>query len=765
MSATTYYVFMAETEDGRSIADVLIPNTFWNPVLSSMGLSKDECLSQIRKGLKAHLRRQGWLPAPYDWLKQPDLMRVSVDLCPGYRQGNRYFSGDRNYKLDVTVMHGPVEDGDGSLATIPRLKLAFHYFEEKSLVETVRNEVRRFFIEAPVERIAQALPYKQESLELVRVNVPRVKLRRQQPPDESILARVGERLSKRRLRSLGGPCYERDSEVQSVLTALKEGVSGLLILGESGTGKSSIVYDAFKRILRGADINNEDQSSTWSTSTPSLYRLDGSRIIAGMEYVGGWEERCHDICEQLTHSNSILFSGDLVSFLTAGRSSASARGLDTIFGPYIERNEVRIILETTPRGLEVAEHMAPGFTDLFKIVRVEQADRHQSLRILEKVLIEKLPGTQERPIELSALIYDLCRRFQPQGCFPGKAVPLARELAPKDSSDALPTSSEVIDAFSVRTGIPNVFLDDQVPLAPSETAEFYEARIIGQDQARDAAVAMVATLKAGLNDPRRPIASLLLCGPTGVGKTELAKCLAEYFFSGRDRLIRLDMSEYGLPGSLSRLIGDIALGPGELTKRIHDQPFSVVLFDEVEKADPAVFDILMGVFDEGRLTDPFGKIADFRSAILVMTSNLGSMKGAALGFSDGRQEAENSRVMKAVSEFFRPEFVNRLDKILMFSALGQEQCLKITRRELAKLCQREGFVRRGLKLEFADRVSEVVAEQGFDEKYGARPLKRAIDRMVTTPLAQRLSADPSIQKGTLHLDFNDKHELLVEVAP
>lgn len=761
-----YTAFFAETDDGKVIGEVLIPPFPWNPTLSAIGRHKDEAYSQLRNGLRYHLRSKRWLPRAFAW-DEPSLTRVSVDLRPGWRQGDKYFSGDRNYRLEVSVVHGDIADGDGCLAFIPRLPLVFYYFDKKEFATTVRAEVQKFFLEAPVEDIALFLPHNQEYLDTITINVPPERLRDKVGPDTSILNQVGQSLTRRSLKKISNAAYERDSEVNTILSSLREGVAGILIVGESGVGKTATVHEAFRRLLRGHSPSSEfpGEAPEAQKDIPRCYLSSGGRIVAGMKYVGQWEERARDVCEELASSNSILNVGDLVGFLTAGRSTHNDRGLDVIFRPYLERNEITIVLETTPRGLDVAESLAPGFAGLFKTVHIEASERLQTLKIIEQVLCEKISGRPEIPSELAPTIHELTHRFITRGHFPGKAIPLTRELAPKSQNAEFPSREDIIDTFSVKTGIPSIFLDDNVPLAPQEVAEFFEKRLVGQNQARESSVSLVSTLKAGLNDPQRPIASMLLCGPTGVGKTELAKCLAEFFFSGRERLIRLDMSEYALPGSLSRLIGDLRIGPGELTKRINDQPFSVVLFDEVEKANPAVFDVLMGLFDEGRLTDPFGKVADFRSSIVVMTSNLGAVKGAELGFQEDSQAAASARFMGAVSEFFRPEFINRLDRIVMFSSLNQEQCQAIAKRELEKLKSREGFARRGLRLEFDEQVPVIIAKLGFDERYGARPLKRAIDRLITTPLAQSISSKPEFRNATLTISLDESGHLSSKERP
>jgi ATP-dependent Clp protease ATP-binding subunit ClpC len=241
---------------------------------------------------------------------------------------------------------------------------------------------------------------------------------------------------------------------------------------------------------------------------------------------------------------------------------------------------------------------------------------------------------------------------------------------------------------------------------------------------------------------------LLFAGPTGVGKTELARALSQYLFGHgeqADRMVRLDMSEYAGPGAAERLVGDPAAGgPSDLVKRIRQQPFTVVLLDEIEKAAPEVFDVLLGVFDEGRLTDRFGRLSTFRSAVIVMTSNLGAGAGAGEPFGLVRpgSAAPGGAYESEVMRFFRPEFFNRIDAVVTFGALDEATVHAITEKELTDLGRREGLTRAGLTLAWDAAVVRHLAAAGFDRRYGARPLQRAIETRVVTPLARHLVANP-----------------------
>jgi ATP-dependent Clp protease ATP-binding subunit ClpC len=312
---------------------------------------------------------------------------------------------------------------------------------------------------------------------------------------------------------------------------------------------------------------------------------------------------------------------------------------------------------------------------------------------------------------------------------------------------------DVVRAFVRQTGLPELFLRDEVPLARDEVVAAFARQVIGQDEAVQAAANLVMTFKAGMNDPNRPVGVLLFCGPTGVGKTELARALARYFFgSGEqvDRLVRLDMSEYAGPSAAQRLIAQPDGRPSDFIQKLRQQPFTVVLFDEIEKADAEVFDVLLGVFDEGRLTDRYGRLTTFRSAILVMTSNLGAGKQSPFGFGEGpavRYEGE-------ALAFFRPEFFNRIDAVVTFQPLGPETIRTITRKELAEVTAREGVTRLGLRLEWSEALVEHLAKEGFDARYGARPLQRTLETLVVTPLARHLLDNPGLRDTALHVGLD-----------
>ena len=361
--------------------------------------------------------------------------------------------------------------------------------------------------------------------------------------------------------------------------------------------------------------------------------------------------------------------------------------------------------------------------------------------------------------------YRFLQRYAKYERFPGKAIKFLSGCvndAWLEKRGAV-GEADVRKAFTEQTGLPEVFLRDDLPLDTAALEAFFTKRIIGQEEALEKILRVVKVFKAGLNDPAKPVATLLLAGPTGVGKTASARTLAACCFGAGqalDPLLRLDMSEFQSESQVERLIGSPGGDPGRLLQHLRERPFSVVLFDEIEKANPVFFDVLLTVLDEGLLADAYGRATDFRNSILVMTTNLGSRRGGSLGFGGDPLQ----RYEAAVREHFRPEFCNRLDQVIEFQPLGPDAILAIARKELEEVAEREGVRRRGLRLEFTDVLVRHVAEAGFDPVYGARPLQRLVEQRVVGPLSRFLLAEVVPVSARIRVDFSGE-EVNIDVRP
>ena len=315
---------------------------------------------------------------------------------------------------------------------------------------------------------------------------------------------------------------------------------------------------------------------------------------------------------------------------------------------------------------------------------------------------------------------------------------------------------QVIQHFEKESGLPQQLLRDDILFDKDQMERWFSNTIIGQPEAVAQLCSLIKIFKTGLNNPHRPIATLLFAGPTGVGKTACAQALADYFFKmGQTHtpLVRIDMSEFQYPSQIDRFIGSDT-GEGQLTKEIRERPFSVLLLDEIEKANPAVFDVLLSLLDEGVMVDAFGRVTSFRNAIVIMTSNIGASAHGNLQL--GKKDDDRQRFYSAIASFFKPEFFNRIDHIVVFDKLSQEAIRAIAEIELNRIREREGIRKRKLTLQFSDGLFDFIASNGFNEKYGARPLQRLIDQRIIAPLAHWLIAHPEVNNAQLVLDYEEE---------
>ena len=584
---------------------------------------------------------------------------------------------------------------------------------------------------------------------------------------EDVLGLCGYSLTAQAAQGKLGRADRRDALVEQLMTVLAApGGGSVILVGRDDVGKTTLVHELVGRIQEGRVPAALSEREVWFVTANDL--------IAGMRYTGEWQGRVQKLVGQVRSGRQILFMDDPSQILDAGRWSQSDNNMGRFLRPFIERGEVTIICACTPEGYAAGVRSEVSFMHAFQRIDVSEPEEADTLAIVQAAArrLETLHNISIDPSATTAALR-LSRRFLPYRALPGKAVQVLTTAvqdtgsAGADSAVAL-GEAEVIRSFTRTTGLPTFLLADDVPLRLPEVGAYFEERLLGQPEAVEAMTDLVTVLKAGLNDPAKPLGSFFVVGPTGVGKTELAKVLAEFLFGSRDRMVRFDMSEYAAADALPRLIGSgwQRESEGELTRPVREQPFCVVLLDELEKAHPDVFDALLGVLGEGRLTDATGRTADFRNAIIIMTSNLGAARRElhSVGFAAPVEDAEAMRAhfVAEAERFFRPEFINRLDRIIVFHPLTPAAMRLITRRELGKLLMREGIVRRNLLVEIDDAVIELLAAEGFHPQYGARPLQRQIERRVIMPLARLLvdqRADSrhllrfSVRDGQIHLSL------------
>jgi ATP-dependent Clp protease ATP-binding subunit ClpA len=546
---------------------------------------------------------------------------------------------------------------------------------------------------------------------------------------DSVLPEVGIDLSAVTLT----PAYA----VDELVGRLAEHLTGrsprsVLLVGPSGVGKTAIVHE----LVRRRDTLGLGVTPFWATS--------GARLVAGMSGFGMWQERCQRLWREASRKRAILHLGGLMELVDVGKSEHQSQGIASFLRRYLARGDLLAIAECTPEQVALVERQEPGLLNAFARLDVEEPGPARGRSILESVaLASRTHG--ELPIDPEALdkVDRLHRRYATYSAYPGRPLRFLQGMLADLPHDKTVTMAAVTAAFARETGLPHFLLDADVPLDLTQARTWFAGRVIGQTEAVDLVVDLLATIKAELARPRRPLASLLFIGPTGVGKTEMAKSLAEFLFGSAQRLTRFDMSEYADSLAVERLIGGGCQAEGLLTARVREQPFSVVLLDEVEKADARFFDLLLQVLGDGRLTDSHGRLADFCNSVVIMTSNLGADTYQQGGFgvvhtADSRAHARD-HFTRAVEAFVRPELFNRIDRIVPFAPLDEETILGVARRQLDLVRQRDGIRYRGVALDVDADVALWLAQRGYDARYGARPLKRAMERELLARLADHLN--------------------------
>ncbi|MBK8208231.1 MAG: ATP-dependent Clp protease ATP-binding subunit [Planctomycetes bacterium] len=528
-----------------------------------------------------------------------------------------------------------------------------------------------------------------------------------------------------------GRAIRRDDEVSELARLLGEKASRpVVVRGRSGVGKTAIIHETVRRMMEARGKGSE-RNQVWLVSP--------QRLISGMMFVGQWENRLHAILAECRRRSHVLYFDDLVGLFRAGISASSKVSVAAVLKPHLERREVRVLAECTPEAFRVLTELDRSFADLFHVLPLEQPNEAETLRILIHQQRE-LESRLECRFDLEALptTLDLSTRYRREQAFPGKAAGFLSQLAVKHRKEPV-TRRDVLAEFQARSGLAVTFLDEHARLSRDDIRQGLRSRIVGQDGAVEAMCDAISIAKARLNDPDKPLGSLLFLGPTGVGKTECAKALAEFLYGSAERLLRFDMNEYPEAHSVARLAGTIHEPEGLLTGAVRRQPFSVILLDEIEKAHPAAFDLLLQVLGEGRLTDALGRTADFSNCIIVLTSNLGAREAeGGMGLA-GHDSRGDDAYVQAARRFFRPEFFNRLDHIVPFSRLSREQVGEISRHLLHDVLTREGLQRRRCILQVDPLAMERVVDRGFHPTLGARAIRREIERQLTLPLAARLA--------------------------
>ncbi len=717
----------------------------------------DKSVKKVKAVLTSYLQKMYKRDGDYPLMEMenPSMKTIEMAVRPTFRQGNSAYPLKSMVKLSTPLVYGEEEEGVYD-CYLPLFNANFYCYDLRQLDTLARHFMKSAFDDMEPEEIFRYSRYPKPKLEMVLLKVKEdaafnFDWNKEQKP--KVLERLAEQYPysktvQRNLSPLPEVAWEMEEYVERATDITFKQKTSLLVSGNPGTGKSAMLKATIKKLSTIAKKNNLKYT---------FWRMRAQRITATSKYLGEWQEVVEELVYELGAFNGILWVEDVVELLRQGSSSVE-NSVAAYLLPFMQNGRLQLIGEVTPQQLESLRRFLPGFVESVQVLEIEELPAKKVNVIFEKLrdfVSQNLKITMEK--EAIATSLRLLERFFPYERFPGKGIRFLGECLGEvqlNKMDVL-TKRDVLDQFIRRTGLPELFLRDDLMLDQEEMTSFFKSKIIGQEEAVMQLTDIIKVFKAGLNNPYKPITTLIFAGPTGVGKTASARALADYFFGKGQKqapLIRIDMSEFQHPSQITRFLGE-GRQPGKLVTDVREKPFAVLLLDEAEKASSSIFDAFMTVLDEGMLVDAFGRVTNFRNCIIILTTNLGASNQRSIGYAS--QIGGEAAYRSAIGRFFRPEFINRIDNIVIFNPLDKTHVRQITLKELEEVKQREGFVKNGLHIQFTEKVVDYLADIGFHEKYGARPLQRALEDHIVKPLAKWMLKSPNNKNQQLNVDFEN----------
>lgn len=604
-------------------------------------------------------------------------------------------------------------------------------------------------------------------------NIPHRSIRNDKTP---ILKTFGKDLTKLAQDGQLDVVIGREAEIDRMMQILaRRKKNNPILIGEAGVGKSAIIEGLALRISEGKVPDY--------LKDKKIISIEMGMMVAGTTYRGEFEERMKNLVSEVQkNKNIIIFFDEIHTLVGAGNSSA---GLDAanILKPALARGEFQCIGTTTLKEYRQSIEKDAALERRFQKILVEATSVTETINILQKIKInyQNFHNVIYSDEAIQAAVH-LSERYITDRMLPDKAIDAIDEAGAKafltNSCDLFHqdiyeiTEQDIAQVISSISGVPVMKIAQKEKNKLSELQQKLQQKVVGQNQAVEKIAKSIKRNRTGLKDPNKPIGSFFFLGTTGVGKTQLAKVLAQEIFDSSEAIIRIDMSEYSEKFTISRLIGSPPgyVGyeqGGQLTEKVRKKPYSVILLDEIEKAHTDVFNILLQVLDDGFLTDSTGRRVDFKNTIIIMTSNTGvkQMKdfGSGIGFETSAKlfqedDYAKSIVEKALKKKFPPEFLNRIDEIVFFNSLSKENISQIIDIELDKLVKRLSDL--DFHLQISQSAKAFLIEKGYDKQYGARPLKRAIQRYVEDPLAEMIIDDELQKNDKIIVDYQQNNDFL-----
>lgn len=584
----------------------------------------------------------------------------------------------------------------------------------------------------------------------------------------TILDQLGSNISKLAKEGKLDPVIGREKEIERIIQILsRRSKNNPVLIGEPGVGKTAIVEGLAQRIESG-DVPK-------ILKNYEIYSLDLGALVAGTRYRGDFEERLKKVLFEIAKSKKyILFIDELHTLMGAGAGIEGGTDAVSIFKPLLSRNEIKLIGATTLSEFRKIEN-DKALTRRLQSVLVDEPSTEEAIKIIEGIKdeYEKHHGVEITSKAVESAV-KLSSRYISERKLPDKAIDLIDEASARlhviDGENKVVDEEEIANVISITTGVPLRMLTGDETSRLKDLELILGERVIGQKEAVATLARSVRRARAGLTDPKRPSGSFIFAGPSGVGKTELAKTLADEIYGGERNLITVDMSEYGEKHAVSRLFGAppgyVGFDQGgQLTEQVRRKPYSVVLFDEIEKAHPEVLDILLQLLEEGRVTDSTGKIVDFKNTTVILTTNLGTSElGKSLGFgAESSDEKFTAKINNAVKNHLRPELLNRVDEVIIFKPLNEKSIEIILEKFLKELSIK--LIDKNISIHLSDNAKKYLINKGVDEKLGARPLRRTVQRELEDKLSNLIISGELENGGSVLVDHSQSDTLTLSVMP